>query len=47
MAKADELDTEKVLSTLQDALQLQARSILTMTTLAGTLRGLPGTAVKQ
>ena len=47
MAESDELDAEKVLATLQEALQLQARSILTMTQLAGTLRGLPGTAVKQ
>ena len=47
MAESDELDSEKVLSTLENALQLQARSILTMTQLAGTLRGLPGTAVKQ
>jgi len=43
----EQLDTDKVLSTLQDALQLQAQSILTMTQLAGSLRGLPGTAVKQ
>jgi hypothetical protein len=47
MAEEDQLDTEKVLSTLQDALQLQAQSILTMTQLAGTLRGLSSTAVKQ
>ncbi len=47
MAEEDQLDTEKVLSTLQDALQLQAQSILTMTQLAGTLRGLSTTAVKQ
>jgi len=47
MAEEDQMDTEKVLSTLQDALQLQAQSILTMTQLAGTLRGLSSTAVKQ
>jgi len=47
MAKDDELETEKVLATLSDALQLQARSILTMTQLAGTLHGLAGAAVKQ
>ncbi len=47
MTEEDQMDTEKVLRTLQDALQLQAQSILTMTQLAGTLRGLPGTAVKQ
>jgi len=47
MPQGDEMDAAKVLSTLQDALQLQAQSILTMTQLAGTLRGLPGTAVKQ
>ncbi|CAN5432454.1 hypothetical protein BH18ACT8_BH18ACT8_08980 [soil metagenome] len=43
----EQLDTENVLSTLQHALQLQAQSILTMTQLAGSLRGLTGTAVKQ
>jgi len=47
VAESDELDTEKVLSTLERALQLQARSILMMTQLAGTLRGLSATAVKQ
>ena len=47
MAESDELDSEKVLSTLENALQLQARSILMMTQLAGTLRGLSATAVKQ
>lgn len=47
MAKEDELDVEKVLSTLQEALQLQAQSMLAMTQLAGTLRGLNGTAVKE
>ncbi len=47
MAQSDELETDKVLASLQKALELQARSILTMTQLAGTLRGLPGTAVKQ
>ena len=47
MAESDELDSEKALSTLENALQLQARSILMMTQLAGTLRGLSTTAVKQ
>jgi len=47
MAESEELDSDKVLATLQDALELQARSILMMTQLAGTLRGLAGTAVKQ
>ena len=47
MARDDQLDSEKVLSTLERALQLQARSILMMTQLAGTLRGLSATAVKQ
>ena len=47
MAESDELDSDRVLSTLENALQLQARSILMMTQLAGTLRGLAATAVKQ
>lgn len=40
------MDTEKVLETLQEALQMQAESILTMATMAGTLRGVGGAAVK-
>ena len=47
MAEAEQLDTDNVLATLAEALRWQAQSILTMTQLAGTLRGLPGTAVKQ
>ncbi len=46
MASDEPMDTEKVLETLQEALQLQAESILTMTTMAGTLRGVGGAAVK-
>ena len=46
MASDDPMDTEKVLDTLQDALQRQAESILTMATMAGTLRGVGGAAVK-
>jgi bacterioferritin (cytochrome b1) len=41
------MDTERVLQTLQEALNLQAESILTMSMLAGTLRGVGGAAVKQ
>jgi bacterioferritin (cytochrome b1) len=47
MAPDDAMDTEKVLQTLQDALDLQAESILSMSMLAGTLRGVGGAAVKQ
>jgi bacterioferritin (cytochrome b1) len=47
MAGDDAMDTEKVLQTLQNALNLQAESILTMSMLAGTLRGVGGAAVKQ
>ena len=43
---ADELEVDEVLSTLAAALTLQAETILTMTHLAGTLRGLDGAAVK-
>ncbi len=43
---ADKMSTRKVLKTLDDALQAQGRSILTMTVLAGTLRGVGGAAVK-
>lgn len=46
MASDDPMDTEKALAALQQALQLQAESILTMTTMAGTLRGVGGAAVK-
>ena len=46
MASDDAMDTENVLETLQEALQLQAESILTMATMAGTLRGVGGAAVK-
>jgi bacterioferritin (cytochrome b1) len=46
MASDDSMDTERVLETLQEALQRQAESILTMATMAGTLRGVGGAAVK-
>jgi bacterioferritin (cytochrome b1) len=47
MPSDDEMDTPKVLETLQHALNMQAESILTMSMLAGTLRGVGGAAVKQ
>jgi bacterioferritin (cytochrome b1) len=40
------MDTNKVLETLNDALQAQGRTILTMTVMAGALRGVGGAAVK-
>ena len=40
------MDVDKVLEALDEALQAQGRSILTMTVLAGTLRGVGGAAVK-
>jgi hypothetical protein len=40
------MDVDKVLETLDTALQAQGRSILTMSVLAGTLRGVGGAAVK-
>ncbi|HLK95595.1 MAG TPA: ferritin-like domain-containing protein [Nocardioidaceae bacterium] len=40
------MDVEEVLASLQDALQAQGRSILTMTVLAGTMRGVGGAAIK-
>ncbi len=43
---ADELDVDQTLRTLARALTLQAETILTMTHLAGSLRGLDGAAVK-
>jgi bacterioferritin (cytochrome b1) len=46
MPSDDTMDTEKVLETLQRALNLQAESILTMAMLSGTLRGVGGSAVK-
>lgn len=47
MPADDAMDTDNVLDTLQEALQLQAESILTMATMSGTLRGVGGAAVKQ
>lgn len=44
---SEDMDTEKVLEALDVALQNQGRSILTMSLLAGTLRGVGGAAVKQ
>ena len=43
---SDSMDNDKVQATLQDALLLQARSLTTMTLLAGSLRGLSGAGVK-
>ncbi len=40
------MDAAKVLETLDGALQAQGRSILTMTVMAGGLRGVGGAAVK-
>lgn len=40
------MDVDKVLESMAAALQAQGRSILTMTVLAGTLRGVGGAAVK-
>jgi bacterioferritin (cytochrome b1) len=42
----DAMDVDNVLETLDAALQAQGRSILTMTVLAGTLRGIGGAGVK-
>ena len=39
MASDDEMDVEKVHESLAKALRLQLGSLLTMTMLAGTLRG--------
>ncbi len=44
---SDPMDTAEVHKALSKALQLQGESILTMTLLAGTLRGVGGAAVKQ
>lgn len=43
---AEPMRTEDVIRTLQHALSLQARSLVTMTVLAGSLRGLPGMGAK-
>lgn len=43
---AEPMNTEDVIRTLQRALSLQARSLVTMTVLAGSLRGLPGMEAK-
>jgi hypothetical protein len=40
------MDVDNALESLQAALQAQGRSVLTMTILAGTLRGVGGAAVK-
>ena len=44
---SDAMDVEQVHSTLGRAIDLQARSVLTMALVAGTLRGLEATAIKQ
>lgn len=43
---ADAMNTERVLDCLGRALSLQARSLMTMTALAGSLRGLDGMGAK-
>ena len=47
MASDGEMDVEKVHESLAKALRLQLGSLLTMTMLAGTLRGLTSAAVKS
>ena len=47
MAEPEEMELEKVHDTLGKAVQLQAESVLTMTLLAGTIRGLGGAGIKQ
>ena len=47
MASDDEMDVEKVHESLAKALRLQLGSLLTMTMLAGTLRGMTSAAVKS
>ncbi len=47
MAKSEEMELENVHDTLGKAVQLQAESVLTMTLLAGTIRGLGGAGIKQ
>lgn len=43
---SDEMDTEAVIKALNEALDLQGRSIMTMTVLAGSMGGLLGSALK-
>jgi bacterioferritin (cytochrome b1) len=43
----DEMDVTKVHETLQVAIDMQAESVLTMSLLAGSLRGIESTAIKQ
>ena len=45
-AHPEPMRTDEVVSALQHALSLQARSLVTMTVLAGSLRGLPGLGAK-
>ncbi|MBA2444091.1 MAG: hypothetical protein H0V49_02005 [Nocardioidaceae bacterium] len=47
MPEADKMEIEKVHETLGKAVQLQAESVLTMTLLAGTIRGVGGAGIKQ
>ena len=44
---SDAMDVENVHSTLGRAIDMQARSVLTMALVAGTLRGIEATAIKQ
>jgi bacterioferritin (cytochrome b1) len=47
MPDEGDMDIEKVHETLGKAVQLQAESMLTMTLLAGTIRGVGGVGIKQ
>lgn len=45
--ESEKMDLDKVHQSLGKAVQLQAESVLTMTLLAGTIRGLGGAGIKQ
>ncbi|HEY0487211.1 MAG TPA: ferritin-like domain-containing protein [Mycobacteriales bacterium] len=47
MGADDGMEVDAVLDTLGTALALQARSLVTMTVLAGTLRGMAGAGIKS
>jgi bacterioferritin (cytochrome b1) len=47
VADTDEMDVPAVVETLGHALALQARSLVSMTFLAGTLRGMAGAGIKN
>jgi bacterioferritin (cytochrome b1) len=42
----DQMDTDEVLRTMDEALTLQGRSLMALTLLAGSMRGVLGTALK-